>query len=509
MTEDRRRRSPRPKGRSSPTRPRGPADRPRSHPPSKQLTEQVPETEKNSPRWWTQIRLSHTPGRRGALPQTPNIEDDYDYRKYDFPLWWASIRLADLLKIAHANGPKMWTIRLALAEGVWQAFLREQAEVRSRLRRTNWSEVPALELVAFVEGAAAIRIGIGALPREYADLSFAARSVLYLRMLILWGTLRGGPFPLRPALEAVALHEGAPYAITEMFRRGSRHVGFYMFLLLSSGNNEARVAEALEGLRKVTPLNKKPKTRDYIADALERVLGTGRGRAATLGKALDAQAFETGKGRWGHHGLRGLTLRWLAGKLNIAPRAVADDLMDQTRAITRRLNKEVLFNEEDICIDISDEASEAVARDVIKGVHDEAQSDFDRSRERAEEQDLVGKFLIQHPEHRRGFEAIRADELQADFARQHGVTVQTVINWENRTITAFREWSFANGKAAPANINHKRSKGHPREPRSEERKLKQATSLRPDIRARFLSIVEKVKDAQAREAVTPPSPSAS
>ncbi len=292
------------------------------------------------------IRSSFTPGRRGALPQAPDIEGDYDYTKHDFPLWWASIRLPDLIKIAQAKGPKIWTTRLALAEGHWQAFLRERAEVSARLRRTDWSQVPATDLVAFTEGAAAIRIGIGALPREYAGLSFAARSVLYLRTLVLWGTLRGGPFPLHPALEAVGLHQGAPYAVTEMFRRGSKHVGIHMFLLLIS-HGEATVEKALEGLRKATYglFKKRPKRRHYIAETLDRVLGTGRGPAASFRQEMDAQAFRTGKKRWGALGPRGLTLRWLAGKLNIAPAAIADDLHDAARTLMRRLGPEVSLDE--------------------------------------------------------------------------------------------------------------------------------------------------------------------
>ncbi len=444
MIEDRRRRSPRPKGRSSPTRPHSPADRPRSHPPSKQLPEQVPNTAHDSPLWWTRIRSSSTPGRWGALPQAPDIEGDYDYTKYDFPLWWASIRLADLIKIAQANGPEIWTMRLVLAEGHWQAFLRERAAVRTRLGRMDWSHVPATELVTFVEGAAAIRIGIGALPREYADLSFAARRVLYLRMLILWGALRDGPFPLRPALQAVRLHEGAPYAVTEMFRRESKHVGMHMFLLLIS-QHEATIKKALEGLRKATYglFKKRPKTRDYIAHTLDRVLGTGRGPAASLRQEMDARVFQTGKQRWGALGPRGLTLRWLAGKLNIAPQAIADDLHDAARAITRRLRNEVLFNEEEILgIDLRDETSEEVAgaRDIIKGVHDQAKLHFKHPLdEQAAVRDFVEKFLVQHPRHRRGIEAILSDEPLADIARQHGVTVQTVINWKNRALAALQK----------------------------------------------------------------------
>jgi hypothetical protein len=450
MTEDRRHRSPRPKGRSSPTRPRGPADRPRSHPPSKQLPEPAPDTAHDSPLWWARIRSSYTPGRRGALPQAPDTDDDYDYTKYDFPLWWASIRLSDLLKIAQANGSKMWTMRLALAEGHWQAFLRERAAVRTRLQRTDWSRVPATELVAFVEGAAAIRIGIGALPAEYADLSSAARSVLYLRMLILWGTLRGGPFPLRPALEAVALHDGAQYAVREMFRRGEKHVGKYMFLLLIS-DDEATVERALEGLRKLTYRyfkKKKNNPHDYIANALDCVLGTGRRPADSLEQGrpsleqeINVQAFQTGQQRWGALGPRGLTLRWLAGKLNIAHWAVADDLTDAARAVTRRLRNEELFNEEEILkIDIHETSKKgARARDVKKGIHDQAKLLLTRGQRQADGQDFVEKFLVQHPRHGRGIESLLSDEPLADIARQHGVTVQTVINWKNRALAALQK----------------------------------------------------------------------
>jgi hypothetical protein len=175
MTKDRRHRGPRPKGRSSPTRPRGPADPPRSHPPSKRLTEQVPDTGKDSPRWWMRIRSPQTPGRWGALPQAPDTEDDYDYTRHDFPLWWASIRLDDLIQMARANGPGLWAMHAVLAEESWRMFLRERPEVSARLLGMDWSHVPAPDLVTFIEGATAIRMGVDALPREYSGLSFSAR----------------------------------------------------------------------------------------------------------------------------------------------------------------------------------------------------------------------------------------------------------------------------------------------------------------------------------------------
>ena len=197
MAEDRRpRRNPRDKPRSSPAPPQGSASprRQRTPPPSKQLPERVPDTAHDSPLWWTRIRSSQTPGRWGALPQAPDTEDDYDYTKHDFPLWWTSIRLDDLIQMARATSPAIWTMRATLAEGHWQAFLRERAAVRARLERTDWSQVPAPALMVFVEGATAVRIGIRAcLSSKYADLPFAERSVLYLRALILWGTMRGGP----------------------------------------------------------------------------------------------------------------------------------------------------------------------------------------------------------------------------------------------------------------------------------------------------------------------------
>jgi hypothetical protein len=450
MTEDRRRRSPRDKSRSSPAPPQGSASprRQGTPPPSKQLPEQVPDTAHDSSLWWTRIRSSYTPGRWGALPQAPDIEGDYDYTKYDFPLWWASIRLADLIKIAQANGREIWTMRLVLAERTWRSsFLRERAVVSGRLRRTDWSRVPATDLVAFLEGAAAINVGIGALPREYANLSFAARSVLYLRMLILWGIVRGGPFQLRPALEAVKLYEGAPYAVTEMAWRGSKHVGMHMVSLLIS-RDEATIERALEGLRRLTyGYFEKPRQRArhrYIEKTLDRDLGAGERPDALFGQEVDVQAFRIGKQRWGALGPRGLTLQWLAGKLDIAHWAVADDLHDVVRAITRRRDKEVLFNEDEILsIDIDDETSEKApsARGVRRGVHTQAGLAFRHLSEQAELRDIVDRFLASHPHHRRGIEVLLSEEPRADLAKQHGVTVKTLIDWKNRAVAALQKWT--------------------------------------------------------------------
>ena len=446
ITENRRRKNPSRTRHSSPSRPPGAANRQRSHPASKQLCEPVPNTEQNSPLWWTNIHSSSTPGRWGALPQAPDTEGDYDYTKYDFPLWWGSIRFADLIKIAQANGPKIWTMRLVLAERTWRSsFLRERAVVSARLRRTDWSQVPATDLVAFLEGATAINVGIGALPREYANLSFAARSVLYLRMLILWGVVRGGPFQLRPALEAVRLYEGAPYAVTEMVRRGAKHVGMHMVLLLLS-KDEATV-KALEGLRRLTyGYFKKPRKRAlrrYIERTLDRDLGAGERPNALFRQEVDVQAFRTGRQRWGALGPRGLILQWLAGKLDIAHWAIADDLHDAARAITRRRDREELLNEDEILsIDIDDETMEKVpsARGVREGVHVQAQLAFRHLGEQAELRDFVDKFLDAHPHQRRGIEVLLSEKPRADLAKQHRVTVKTLIDWKNRAVAALQKW---------------------------------------------------------------------
>lgn len=438
MTKDRRHRGLRPKGRSSPTRPRGPADPPRSPPPSKQLTGQVPDTGKDSPRWWMRIGSSETPGRWGALPHAPDTEDDYDYAGHDFPLWWASIRLDDLIQMARANGPGSWAMHAVLAEESWRRFLRERPAVSTGLRSMDWSQVPTPDLITFIEGATAIHMGIDALPREYSGLSLSARRALYLRMLILWGTLRGGPFPLRPAFEAARLLEGAEFARGEIFRRGQKHVGRHMFRLLIS-QDESTAGKAFEGLRKAIygRLRKQPTKRAYVAAALDDSLGTGRGPAASLRQEMDAEAFRTGKARWGTLGARGLTLRWLAGKLNIAPRAIVDDLTDAARGVERRHSREELFNEEDIRIDIVEEAS----RKVAAARHDQVKLDFKRILELGEVRDAVEKFLIRHPEHQPGIEAIISEEPLAHIAKRQAVTVQTVINRKHRAAAVFEKWA--------------------------------------------------------------------
>jgi hypothetical protein len=435
MTEDRRQGPPY-KGRLSSPRPRGPAVRPRSHPPSKQLTEKVPDTESDSQRWWMRIRSSRTPGRWGALPQAPDTEDDYDYTKHDFPLWWASIRLDDLVQMARANGPALWTMHAALAEGHWESFLRERAEVKAGPERTDWSQVPAPKLMVFVEGAATVRMGIrNCLSSKNADLPFAEQSAPYLRALTLWGTMRGGPFPLRPALEAVRLLDGAPYAVKEMFRRGSKHVGFYMFLLLISGRDGTKVARALEGLRKVVYGNLPSGTRERIG----QVNATSGDTFAALKQAMDVQAFETGVKRWGRHGPRGLVLRWLAGKLNIAPLAIANDLQDADRASLRRLSREKSS------VDPAKTVRRRRSRDGIRRPDEEKiQVDIveERSRQAAEVLDYVEPFLAQHPRHRRGIEALLSEEPLATLAtRYDGVTVQTVINWKTRALNDLQKWA--------------------------------------------------------------------
>ena len=58
-----------------------------------------------------------------------------------------------------------------------------------------------------------------------------------------------------------------------------------------------------------------------------------RAPAPPLRAAMDAQSLETGQRRWGAGNWRTLLTQGIAGKLDIAPRAVADDLKDSARAL--------------------------------------------------------------------------------------------------------------------------------------------------------------------------------
>jgi hypothetical protein len=222
---------------------------------------------------------------------------------------------------------------------LWQAFLQEQRETKAALKETDWSQVSDNELVAYGEGRAAVLAGIASfLPSAYKDIPFAERCSLFVHLLVVFGigaVAAGAPVsPLFLALEAVRLHQGGRYAIREMSRRGSTHVGMHMALLLLAAQSahEEVVAQALEALRKAMYKKIPDGTRKLIGRA-GRTVGTTSAAHAALRAAMDAQSFETGQRRWGAGDWRTLLTQGFAGKLDIAPRAVADDLKDSARAL--------------------------------------------------------------------------------------------------------------------------------------------------------------------------------
>ncbi len=280
--------------------------------------------------------LPHTRAPRSPLPQAEQASD----AGHD-PLWWARIILtaADVALIARALGHPATKPQLAT---LWQAFLQEQAETKAALQCTDWSQVPDDDLVAYGEGRAAVLAGIGSfLPSGYGDVPFAVRCSLYVHLLVLFGigaVAAGVPVsPLFLALEAARLHQGGQYAVREMSRRGSKHVGMHMALLLLAargGAHAAVVAQALEALRKAMHKKIPPGTRDVIGRASHT--GGKTDFHAAWQSERDLQSFETGHQRWGRHlDWRTLLTRGFGGGLDIAPRAIADDLTDSARKLSK------------------------------------------------------------------------------------------------------------------------------------------------------------------------------
>jgi hypothetical protein len=311
--------------------------------------------------------LPHTRAPRRPLPQAEQAPDAGHDR-----LWWARIRLtaADVALIVRALSHPATKPQLAT---LWQAFLLEQAETKAALEQADWSQVPDDDLVAYGEGRAAVLSGIASfLPRtrEYADVPFAVKCSLYVHLLVLFGigaVAAGAPVsPLFLALEAVRLHQGGQYAIREMSRRGSKHVGVHMALLLLAARNDTHetvVAEALEALRKAMHRQLSQGTRDVIG----RATYTGRTTpGAAMRSEMDVQSFETGHQRWGHLDWRTLLTRGFGGGLDIAPRAIADDLKDLARGL-RRLPIPVPFG------NVLSEEPQAEARLMVEKLNDAAE----------------------------------------------------------------------------------------------------------------------------------------
>ena len=80
------------------------------------------------------------------------------------------------------------------------------------------------------------------------------------------------------------------------------------------------------------------------------------------------------------------------------------------------------------------------ARGVREGVHVQAQLAFRHLGEQAELRDFVDKFLDAHPHQRRGIEVLLSEKPRADLAKQHRVTVKTLIDWKNRAVAALQKW---------------------------------------------------------------------
>ncbi len=259
----------------------------------------------------------------------------------DRPSPWAEIRIdpagarawvAGVAELWLPPGPAPELVRL------WEQFIACQARMREDLDRMEWSEVSAWDLVAWVEAAVSVQLGIlRFLPPEVADLDPNVRRWLFVQALILKGleTAASGELahPLLPALRAAASYMGGDAADAKIGRRGAGHVGFLagMLCLLMAALRQGALGSALAGdQERAVEALKKSVWRRVPAEQHPEVLG---------------QIQLTLEERWGQLDPLETLARALQGELNIAPRAIQDDLLDQLRGEVRREQVEVQFKE--------------------------------------------------------------------------------------------------------------------------------------------------------------------
>jgi hypothetical protein len=196
---------------------------------------------------------------------------------------------------------------------------------------------------------------------------------------------------------------------------------------------ETELREALRALRRRTgsPRLLKQWIRDAIVSREDCGATVEEERVRSidiLGHVLDRQAFETGSSRWGG--------RWLltymmarGGEMDIAVRAIGDDLMDAARSIITKSEREELVEDDEQILIMILEDSESVRGEIF----------------RSDVEDVIlrralDQFLESHPKHEDGIRILLSDNPLVSLAAERRVTPSALIYRRNQAQKALVAW---------------------------------------------------------------------
>jgi hypothetical protein len=384
-------------------------------------------------------------------------------------------------------------------QSIWHGLSSFQRRLTDELAKWDWRNESSHQLLELAVAHGSLQDGLTSfLPKQYQNLfPVDVLQFLFAHQLLAVGeswlhdhpedqvtapsVLDALPESMRllsredrsalPLKRAIVTWMAAPFVGEEIGRRSKGHVGFSAAALvfvhdlfglkladqfIPDREVENIVSSAIDTLR----ASSWRQAKDRTGQALKCT--SGDEHAAILNEHLSGAAWETVTKKWGH--LKGLDVlaRALDGELNVAPRAIVDDIMGDLSHIFP--SAAASFTE-------TTPASGARHRRYVTEVPlpGESQSDpytsnaeeedqvasGDRLRvsitERPEDQiDLAGlkplceRFLSEHPEHREGLDLYLYDGplTQEQQAKKLRIRVQTLINRKNRAVKALRSWAM-------------------------------------------------------------------
>lgn len=342
------------------------------------------------------------------------------------------------------RNPDAWK---EVERGFQQLFAFQDRHLR-RLHEIEWNQYSSHQLIWWAVAEMTLRRAIeNFLPPPYDQLLRSAQTWLYLFQLIVTGTAEATkpqtahPEPLELARRAIHVRLAGPYARGEIQRRIKQHVGSPVGeLLLWRGidaesdqgsllqtlDGEAIVEEILDKLRACSWRQTKQRVAKVVKD--EALV------AETLKAQLSMEIYETVVTRWG--GLEGLDAlaRSLDGQFNIAPRAVADRVMEPRILrelfpfLDERNNVHLPADNDDsvILVRRREGGREYKPSRITLSITEEDAAHPSSHKRQAEQ--VLTDFLTRYPEHEDGIILLLSDEPLKDLAQARGVRVQTIIN---------------------------------------------------------------------------------
>ncbi len=276
---------------------------------------------------------------------------------------------------------------------------------RTRVTTHEWSSLSSHSLVSIMHTSLQVRQTLAQfLPEPYRREVSADEHLLLCMLGLLAEEQR----------EVIAHHIllfiiMVPYVQAELVRRAHTHVGFPAALLVllhqleasadvawqPSAAGDAMATVALHRLMKST-----------VRSSISRA--AGRAPEQELRDNLPGEIWQTVIRRFGQRDALDVLARAFDGQLNIAPRAIVDDVIEHLTEVLPTVP-----------------LPEDNAGPAVLPTQDEA---------------LLARFLQAYPQHADGVACLCSPKPLAELASAHGVTVQTIMNWKRRAERQLRAW---------------------------------------------------------------------